>query len=86
MLNKNRESYKFFAMVYNALNKYSCDENEENAKQTFEFSLNGFEMKKIEDDSEIYKDYPEIVKFNNSNIDAVLEISKILQVDYKKSR
>lgn len=145
MLEKHRIAYSNFSVLYNALNDFSLDENEEttknlkviagmskggmplpssrygnslavalemqlykgalfmiknaddleidlesisseygmknvwSAQQTFEFSQLGFEMTKIADDDQLYKDYPWSVQFNNSNIDAALEISTILQ-------
>jgi len=50
-----------------------------NAQQTFEVSQLGFEMTKITDDNEFYKNYPWMIQTRNSNIDAALEISTILQ-------
>lgn len=56
-----------------------------NAQQTFELSQLGFEMTKLADDDEFYKDYPEIRKANNNNIDDAIEISKLLQDEMKRS-
>lgn len=54
------------------------------AQQTFELSQLGFEKTKIADNDEFYKNYPWLIQFKNSNIDAALEISSILQDKIKK--
>lgn len=54
-------------------------------KQTFELSQLGFDMTKIADNDEFYKAFPETIKVNNSNVDAAIEISKLLQDKMKRS-
>lgn len=49
------------------------------AQQTFELSQLGFNKTKIAENDEFYKEYPWLIKSKNSNIDAALEISDILQ-------
>lgn len=54
-------------------------------KQTFELSQLGFDMTTIADNDEFYKAFPETIKVNNSNVDAAIEISKLLQDKMKRS-
>lgn len=56
-----------------------------NAQQTYEISQLGFEKTKIADNDEFYKEYPWFIRMKNSNIDAALEISSILQGKVEKN-
>lgn len=54
-------------------------DNHWDAARTFEFSLSYFDFTKIEENDEFYKDYPEVRKIRNDNIDAAQEIAELLQ-------
>lgn len=56
-----------------------------NAQQTYEISKLGFAKKKIADNDEFYKKNPWLIQSINSNIDAALEISSILQGKVEKN-
>lgn len=57
-----------------------------NVQQTFELSQLGFNKTKIAEDDEFYKKYPWLIQSKNSNIDAALEISNILQNKIKSKQ
>ena len=59
-------------------------ENIWNVKQVFEASLEGFDTIRITENDECYKEYPNIIKEKNNNIDAVAEIELFLQKDFER--